>query len=185
MRMTIIDKFLLVLVLLFLLALSFLLGAVALSLVPLEGAVMFLQALQPVWSVNQWIIGGIALLVFLVAVRLLAASYGAGKGTPYTRLKTSENGEIAISIATLKQIVASYLATKPEVTASSSAVLEGKSGLLVRLRLCVKEGVALPELTTGIQTELKSHLETITGLTVHQIGILVDTNKPAGAGKGR
>ena len=70
------------------------------------------------------------------------------------------------------------------MTASTSVVLTDKSMLTLRLRLCVKEGVVLPELTTQIQTELKAHLEMITGLTVHEIGILVDTNKPV-AGKGR
>lgn len=184
MKLTIFDKFLLLLVLLFLLALSFLLGAVALSLVSLGGISDFLLALLPVWSVNQWIIGGIALLVFLLAVRLIVASYTPDRRAPYTKLKSSDNGEIAISIATIRQIVSSFLATKSDVTASTSVVLTDKGLLVLRLRLCVKEGVVLPELTTQIQTELKAHLETITGLTIREIGILVDTNKPA-AGKGR
>lgn len=184
MKLTIFDKFLLLLVLLFLLALSFLLGAVALSLVPLGGVADFLLALLPVWAVNQWIIGAMALLVFVLAVRLVVAAYSPERRPPYTRLKLSENGEIAISIATIRQIVASYLAAKNDVTASSCAVLADKDALTLRLRLCVKEGVTLPELTTQVQTELKAHLETITGLTVQQIGILVDVNKPA-SGKGR
>jgi uncharacterized alkaline shock family protein YloU len=41
----------------------------------------------------------------------------------------------------------------------------------------------LPEVTSGIQKELKSHLETITGLTIHEIGVLVDNNKDSYSGK--
>jgi uncharacterized alkaline shock family protein YloU len=185
MRMSIFDKLLLMLVLIMFLALSFFLGAVALSLISLGAVSEFLTALLPVWSINSIIIGVIALVVFLMSVRLLVASYGTDRKQSYTRLSITDSGEIAISIPTIKQIVSSYLSTKQDITATSSVVIPARDGLIVRIRICVKEGSILPEITTSVQKELKAHLETITGLVIKEIGVLVDNNKGSYTGKVR
>jgi hypothetical protein len=185
MRMNIFDKFLLAVILLILLAVSLFIGCIAVGLVPFSLVPEYLGSLNGMWSVNAWILGGIALVLFIVVIRLIVASYSGGSGAAYTRLSVTENGEIAISIPTIKQITAAFIATKQEVVASSSDILPVKDGLVVRLKICVKEGTVLPEVTAGVQKELKAHLESVTGLVIRQVAVLVDNNRSNYAGKGR
>jgi hypothetical protein len=182
--MNLFDKFLLALVLLLLLAASLFLGCVAATIVPLGVVSDYVGSLAGLWYINGWIIGGGALVLFVVVIRLFAASYG-GRGLEYTRLAATENGEISISIPTIKQIAAAFMANKPEIAASSSDILPTKIGLFVQLRVCIKEGSVLPEVTEAVQKELKAHLETVTGLTIKQIRVKVDNNRSNYAGKGR
>lgn len=185
MKMNLFDKFLLALVLLLLLALSVFVGCMAVSLVPVSAVTGFLDSLVGYWAVNGYIFGAVALVLFVIVIRLFAASYGGDRSQAYTRLTATENGEIAISIPTIKQITAAFVANNPDVTASSSEVLSTKAGLVVRLQVCVKEGALLPDVTSGIQKDLKAHLETITGLAIRQIGVYVDNNRSNYAGKVR
>lgn len=184
MRMNLFDKFLLALALLLLLVLALFIGCVAASLISLRFIGDYIITLDGMWNVNAWILGGVALVLFVVVLRLLAASYG-GRGLSYTRLAVTENGEIAISIPTIKQITAAFIANKPEIAASSSDILPAKDGLFVRVRICVKEGAVLPEVTGAVQKELKAHLETVTGLAVKQVAVMVDNNRSNYSGKGR
>jgi len=183
--MNLFDKFLLALMLLLLLALSLFIGCVAASVVSLPLVTDYLSNLTGRWDVNGYILGGIALVLFLIAVRLLVASYSGDKSHGYTRLSVTENGEIAISVPTIKQITAAFIATKPDVVASASDILPVRDGLLVRLRICMKEGVTLPEVTQAVQKELKAHLETVTGLVIKEIRVMVDNNRSNYSGKGR
>ncbi len=185
MRMKLFDKFLLALMLLLLLALSLFIGCVALSVMPLSAVTEYLDGLLGWWGVNAYILGGIALLLFVITIRLFVASYSSGKDSNYTRLVITDTGEIAISIPTIKQITAAYISTKPEVVASASDIFPVKDGLLVRLRICMKEGVALPDFSKSVQSELKAHLETVTGLVVKEIRVNIDNNRSNYSGKGR
>jgi hypothetical protein len=185
MRMNLFDKFLLALILLLMLAASLFIGCVAASVVPLSVVTNFLDGLTGRWEVNTFIFGGIALLLFIIVIRLFVASYGGDKSQSYTRLSVTENGEIAISIPTIRQITAAFVATKPDIAASSSVIYPAKEGISVRLRICVKEGAILPEVTKAVQKELKAHLETVTGLVILNIKVEVDNNRSSYSGKVR
>lgn len=197
MRMKLFDKFLLALILLLLLATSLFMGCLAAGLVSYAGVIGFLtgmgifskdftpSAIGALSDVNSLIIGGAALVLFIVVIRLLVASYSGDRSQSYTRLSITENGEIAISIQTIKQIAAAFISTKPDIAASTSAILPMRDGLSVRVRICVKESTLLPDVTKALQKELKAHLETVTGLVIKEIGVLVDNNRSSYSGKGR
>ena len=186
MRMNLFDKFLLALALLALLAASLFIGCIAANIVTLQSISVFLASLSDMWGAggNGWVFSGLALVLFLIVIRLFVASYGS-RGPAYTRLAITEHGEVAISIHTIKQITAAFVANKPEIAASSSEILPARDGLFIRVRICVKEGSALPEVTSAIQKELKAHLESTTGLIVKQITVLVDNNRSNYSGKVR
>lgn len=183
MRMTWIDKVLLALILLALLLASLFLLGVALTLIP-STVGDYIGSFALLWSVNRWILGGSALALLVIVIRLFAASYG-GRGMAYTRLAVTENGEIAISIPTIKQIAAAFMANNPEIVASSSDIMPTKLGLYVQVTVCVKEGSVLPEVTEAVQKELKAHMETVTGLVIKQIRVKVDNNRSHYSWKGR
>lgn len=185
MKMNLFDKFLLALMLLLLLAISLFLGCVAVSVIAPNMVTSYLDALIENWSINAYFVAGIALALFIITIRLFVASYSSGKDANYMRLVVTENGEIAISIPTIKQITAAFIATKPEILASASVILPIRDGLIVRVHVCPKEGTMLPDATRSLQKELKAHLEMVTGLTIKEIGVLVDTNRANYSGKGR
>lgn len=185
MKMNLFDKFLLAIILFMLLAVSLFIGCVAAGVVPLMTISNYLASVAGPWHVNGYIFGGVALVLFIISIRLLVANYSGDKSQSYTKLSVTENGVIAISIPTIKQITAAFIATKPDVAASASVILPVKDALVVRLRICVKEGVMLPDVTAAVQKELKAHLETVTGLTVKEIAVLVDNNRSNYSGKGR
>ncbi len=181
--MKIVDKFLLVVALLALLALSLFLGCVALSVVPITGVAAYLNSLTGLWVGNALLIGAVALVLFVLVIRLFFAAFRKADRYVHVRLAQTEHGEVAIAIPTIKQIVAAFVATNPDIAASSSVVLPQADGLSLRLRVCPKEGVALPALTTALQADLKNHLTTVTGVPVKEIGVLVDNNRNSYSGK--
>lgn len=189
MRMNIFDKFLLALILLLLLALTIFVGCIAAGVVPYDNVISFFKGLEndfgSLSDINLLIVCALALVLFIVVIRLIVASYSGDKSQSYTRLAVTENGEISISIPTIKQIAAAFISGKPDIAASSSAILPVKDGLYVRVRICVKEGAILPDVTSGVQKELKAHLETVTGLVIRQVSVLVDNNRSSYSGKGR
>lgn len=185
MRMKLFDKFLLALMLLLLLGLSLFVGCVALSVMPFSAVLEYFDRVLGWWDLNAYIFGGAALLLFIITLRLFVASYSSNKDFNYTRLVITDTGEIAISIPTIKQITAAFISTKSEVVASASDIFPVKDGLLIRLRICMKEGIALPDFSKAVQSELKAHLETVTGLVVKEIRINIDNNRSNYSGKGR
>lgn len=185
MRMNLFDKFLLAVILLLLLAASLFIACVTAGVVPMGVVTNYLDNLTGRWDVNAIIFGAIALVLFVIVIRLVVASYGGDKSQGYTRLSVTENGEIAISIPTIRQITSAFVATKPDVAACAPVVFPLKDGISVRLRICVKEGSTLPDVTGTIQKELKTHLETVTGLVVKDVSVLVDNNRSNYSGKVR
>jgi hypothetical protein len=185
MRMNLFDKFLLALLLLLLLAVSLFIGCIAVGMVSLSDVTVFFNSLDGRWDINAILFGAIALVLFIIVIRLFVASYSGDKSQSYTRLSITENGEISISIPTIKQIAAAFIATKTDVAASSSSIFTMKDGLVVRLKICVKEGTILTEVTSGVQKELKTHLETVTGLRIKEVRVLVDNDRSNYSGKVR
>lgn len=197
MKMKLFDKFLLAIVLLLLLAVSVFIGLVTAGAVSYAGIIGYLSglgifssdfsapAIGGLSDVNRLIFGGVALLLFVVVIRLFFASYRGDKSQGYTRLSTTENGVIAISVPTIRQIASAFIATKPDVAACQPSVLPAKDGIAVNLRICVKEGSVLPDVTQAVQKELKAHLESITGLVVKDVHVYVDNNRSSYSGKAR
>lgn len=185
MKMSLFDKFLLALLLIAMLALSLFIGSIAVGVLSWASITDCMSGWATRWDVNAFLFGAAALLLFVIVIRLLIASYSGDRTHSYTKLASTESGEIAISIQTIKQIAAAFMATKAEVVASASAILPVKDGLLVRIKICVKEGINLPDITTTVQKELKVHLETVTGLNIKEIGVLVDNNRSNYSGKGK
>jgi hypothetical protein len=188
MRMNLFDKFLLAVVLLLLLAMSLFIGIVAVGLIPLNSISTYFTSLSGelgLLQINALIFGAVALVLFVVVIRLLVANYSSSTNLSYTRLSVTETGEISISVPTIKQITAAFISGKPDVIASSSVILPTKEGLVVNLRICPKDGVILPDITVSVQKELKAHLETITGLEIKLITVMVDNNRSNYSGKVR
>lgn len=181
--MKLFDRFLLAVGLILLLALSVGLGCVALSVVPIAAVAEYLASLAGFWTINAFILGAAALVLFLLTVRLIVALLRKPERYAHVRLTNTENGEVAIAIATIKQIVSAFISLNPDILASSSVVLQAPEGLALRIRICPKEGTLLPGLTTSLQQDLKQHLATVTGLPVKEIGVLVDNNRASYSGK--
>ncbi|MBR0081343.1 MAG: alkaline shock response membrane anchor protein AmaP [Clostridia bacterium] len=122
---------------------------------------------------------GIILLVCFIAVVLSALGVGFlvvlfRKKEP-TRIAISkgEGGSTYLTVSALKTIVTRYLAMKGVLNESRTTVLSADGGVDLEIRIVVKSGMMLPMVAEQLQNDVRSYLETTTGIAVKNVSIVV------------
>ncbi len=118
------------------------------------------------------IAGGITALIGLILLSLGLRSPGKKVGNAV--LKGSEFGEVLISISAIENMVLRVVQKTQGIKDVSRQVTFGTDGLLVRVKIRVMPDVALPDLVSGLQSEIKTYVEEITGIVVHEVKVMVD-----------
>jgi uncharacterized alkaline shock family protein YloU len=181
MRVRAIDRLLLLLVAIALLAVSVASVLLCLGVLDLQALIDFVRLLQSYW-VNILLVSLVALAVIILALRLLAVAFSSPKaGEPRSVLvRASEAGSIRITLDTLNQMVQRYvLSTEGVREASSVHVIVKETAVDVKLRLQLTQETIIPDKSVQIQDGLREHLQTMTGLAVDQIDITIDNPEPA------
>lgn len=120
------------------------------------------------------IIAIIALLI-IYAVSLM---FIATKKSPpnHTLIKVTENGSIRITLQTITTIAvktARALAGVKDVRIVTDTAPEG---IVLYVRVAVMNDAVIPEITSQLQSTIKENIETVAGLQVKEIPILVDNS---------
>ena len=92
----------------------------------------------------------------------------------------ASSGKLKIStevIASVAKIAASEVSGVVEVTDPQSSKDSQNTGLKVRMRgndIKIAHGVTVPKVASDIQTNVKNAVESMTGMTVKQVNVIVE-----------
>ncbi len=154
-------------------------------------------ALQWPFSVSFWqqlvacidnttaaiVVGAVALAVFLICLRMFFAIQQ--KREPEVRsalVSQTEIGGTFITLAAIDSMVQKHIRQNNRVRDCVTAVRAAQDGVVLSARLTVLPDTQLVELTGALQKSLKEYIETLCGIRVLEVGILIESTA-SGAGR--
>lgn len=177
MKLSIFDRILLGILLIAAILVSFVLFGIAANVIKEEMATGFI-GLFYMFRENALILAGSGLLLLLICVKLLFA--GKGKKTeirPASALmRQTEFGGTFISLEALDSMVQKHCRAVPRVTNVRTTMQSNETGVTIGLRLCVMPDTDVVTLSSDLQKSLKESVESLTGIHVNEIGVLVETS---------
>lgn len=135
-------------------------------------------------STNQIILGaGAAVVIALTILVMINLLKGESKSPANVVINSSLNGQVYITVAAIKTIITKAVKKVDGVKETRSSVSNGPDGVVIYLHMMINPEISVPEMSQNVQTIVKQDLETIGGLTVSQVRVLIDdfgnANKPA------
>ncbi len=176
MRLKVFDRILLAILLIAAILTSFVFFAMAANLIQLSTVQSF-AALLYASRQNALILAGSGLVLLLICLKLLFAGRGEKKeevAPASTRMAQNEIGGTFISLAAIGTMVQKYCEAQPRISDCHSTLRSEEDGVTIGIRLSTLADTDIAALTRELQTGLKEHVETLTGITVKEIGILVE-----------
>ena len=180
MRLRVIDRILIALSGLILLALA---AWVALDVTGIVTPVSEVMSRWPQDN-SQWRLAayGICALVALLGIYGISVLFRRGKGKRGFIAQKSENGEIAISVKTIESLVTKCAQKHEEITVHSVAVEEMRNGLLIKLRASLPGGMNIPLAVGTLQKQIKQYVTACSGVDVGEVRVKVDGTDKAAEG---
>ncbi|MGI6152409.1 MAG: alkaline shock response membrane anchor protein AmaP [Christensenellaceae bacterium] len=118
----------------------------------------------------------IYITVFIVIIVLCLALmfFGTGKQTPKTaNIAIFESGSIVITVRAIEELVEKYVRETRDVKGLKSNVLSYTDYININLEVSVLPDIDIPALTKNLQDGLRENIQTLTGITVKNIKIMV------------
>lgn len=179
MKAKLFDRILLAIVLLFVLLLGLFLILLSVNIFQLSSVQ---ETLRRILTDQTFVIivGVSGLVLIIVALRLMFAGSGSArkKTEPQptsTLIKASELGASFITLSAIDSMVQKHCRANNRIrstVSTISAVKEG--GVTISARLSLMPDTEIPELTEELQRSLKEYIEKYSGITVREIGILIE-----------
>jgi uncharacterized alkaline shock family protein YloU len=135
----------------------------------------------PTWWLDQvynnlgvkWIVSVISMVVIIISFMLMFS--GIRRRKPKTALvRMTEGGTISITISALEEMTMRFVAANASVRTVKATAVVRDSKLNVQAKMAVAEGTNIPEVLQSIQAGLKTHIETLSGIEVNKIMLLVE-----------
>ncbi len=148
------------------------------------GGALFLLALNynlipglalnlPQWA-GETVLMATGVVFLLIALILLSFGLRSAKKGGSAVSRSSEYGEVQVSIATLENMVLRVVQKTQGIKDVSRKITYTPDGLIVRIHIRVMPDEPLPGLINDLQSRTKEYLEDITGITVHEVKVIVD-----------
>mgnify|MGYP001027265208 FL=1 len=182
------DKLLLVVVLLLVIALAALCIGIAMSFVTADMAAHVTGIVTNGMTENRLIMGGIGLVLLILAFRLFIAMGNRKQEQPAAApratsalILSGDNGSAFITLAAVDSMVQRHCRANPKVKECESSVTAiENTAVAIALKLVVSNETVLPEFTKALQDSLKEYIEMYCGITVRDVDVLiVSTPAPA------
>lgn len=176
MKLRLIDRVLIALSGLLLMALAAWMALDALSIVPslseFLAGLLYVDAESPS---RAWIAAGVCAVPALLGVFDFCVLLRRRKGKRGFIAQRSENGEIAISVKTIETLVVKCAQKHGEIAVQSVAVEEERSGLLIKLRAVLPSGMNIPLAVGTLQKQIKQYITACSGVDVSEVRVKVET----------
>lgn len=176
MKLSIFDRILLALLLIVVILFSFILFAVATGILPEQTVTGFIGLFYYAWQ-NALILAGAGLVLLLIAVKLLFAGRSAkAPAQPATALiRQSDIGGAFIALPAIDSMVQRHCRSKSRVRDCFTTIRASEQGVAVGIRLFVLPDTDVVKLTDELKASLKEYLESLTGITVVGVDILIES----------
>ena len=123
-----------------------------------------------------------AIGVALIAMSLVIIFGRSGKKASEKRsssatalIRASDIGAAYIAIPALDTMVQKNIRSNARIKDCSSRVVPDNNCVAIHLRLALMPDTNVVELTEAVQTDLKQYIESLTGIVVREIHILIDS----------
>lgn len=116
----------------------------------------------------------VAIIFLIVSLRFFFSSFRFKKTKEERGIRQkSDLGEINITVETIQTIVERAARRVKGVRELRTAVKVLESGTMITLRVSVDGETPFPELTHKLQTDVKEHVENITGILISEVAVVV------------
>jgi uncharacterized alkaline shock family protein YloU len=172
-KISILDRVLLIVYIIFwvvcaIFALACSLGFVTLDTV-LENVTMWM--VNPLYRI---LLAVIATFVVAISVKLLLiGTTTSAVSSPSTILKTTEKGRINIAISAINDMAKKSVEAEGAIKTIDTETTVDNDLLNIHVKLTLFGGTGIPELTEKIQSDIKDYVESLTGLNVNSVNIVV------------
>ena len=182
MKLKLFDRFLLGILLIAAILVAFLLFGIAAQLIQ-EDVVNGFISLFYMFRHNALILAGSGLLLLLISVKLLfAGRTKKGDARPASALmRQTELGGTYIALEAIDSMVQKHCRAIPRVKDVHTTLQSTEAGITVGIRLCVLSDTDVVTLSGELQKSLKENIESLTGIQVNEIGVLVESAAPVAA----
>lgn len=120
------------------------------------------------WAVS---IGGVVIAI-LSFVLMFSGSRKRKPKTAY--VSTTDSGMIAVTLSALEEMTTRFISANEAVRSVKASASVRDSKLIIRANMTVAEDTNIPEALKALQDGLKAHLETLSGIEVGRILLLVE-----------
>lgn len=176
MKLKFFDRFLLGILLIATILFSFVLFGIAANLIR-EDMVTGFIGLFYMFRQNALILAGVGLLLLLISVKLLFAgkSKKADVRPASALMRQTEFGGTFISLEAIDSMVQKHCRAISRVKDVHSTLHSNETGVTIGIRLCVLPDTDVVTLSGELQKSLKENIESLTGIQVNEIGVLVES----------
>jgi uncharacterized alkaline shock family protein YloU len=180
MKLKLFDRFLLGILLIAAILVSFVLFGVAANIIR-EDMVKGFISLFYMFKENAWILAGSGLVLLLISLKLLFAGRGKkAESRPASALmKQTEYGGTYVALEAIDNMVQKHCRAVPRVKDVRTTLQSSETGVTIGIRLCVLPDTDVVTLSSELQRSLKENIETMTGINVNEIGVLVESAAPS------
>ncbi|MEA1960248.1 MAG: alkaline shock response membrane anchor protein AmaP [Bacillota bacterium] len=123
---------------------------------------------------NRWIAGIIGGVLGVLGILGIVYSLKRHAGPDAIVVEDGFHGQVSISITAIKVIIMKAVKQVDGVKDIRIAIQSSSEGLMVTLHTMVNPELPVPDLTRSIQTTVKEYLQSIGGLQVAGVKVLVD-----------
>lgn len=91
-------------------------------------------------------------------------------------IQQTEYGDMSISMNAMETMVKRCVDSHQELKANSTRISHGRQGVLVDLKITLKNGVNIPDTVSGLQKQIKKYIAACSGVDVEQVRVTVETD---------
>lgn len=182
MKLKVFDRILLGILLIAAILVSYVLFGIAANLIPQDQATWFVSLFY-MYRENALILAGSGLVLLLISIKLLFAGKGkkADARPASALMKQTEFGGTYISLEAIDSMVQKHCRAVSRVKDVHTTLQSTETGVTIGIRLCVLPDTDVVTLSSELQKSLKENVESLTGITVNEIGVLVESAAPVAA----
>lgn len=119
--------------------------------------------------------------IIIIALALIVISFcmmflGTNKRETSTVLKSTDNGSIRISIDTVNTIAAKAVKGVAGVRDARVNAANTEKGMVINVKIALMSETVVPEVTLQVQSVVKSQIESVVGLIVNAVPVMVDNS---------
>ena len=176
MKLKVFDRILLGILLIAAIIVSFVLFGIAANLIHNEQVNWFVSLFY-MERQNALILAGSGLVLLLISVKLLFAGKGkkADARPASALMKQTELGGTFISLEAIDSMVQKHCRAISRVKDVHTTLQSTETGVTIGIRLSVLPDTDVVTLSSELQKSLKENVESLTGIAVNEIGVLVES----------
>lgn len=180
MKPSIFHRFLLVVLTLLGMVVGLLLLVMATGLYPLDTLRMGIDAYRTQLGTLNFalVMGGTGVVLFLLSLAILVG-FNRGDQTPAQPPVTSalvsagDYGTTQIALSAIDAMVQRHCKTNVRIREVASVITLQENGIGIQLKLSLLNDANIPETTEALRNSLREHIETLTGIQVREVSIMV------------